>query len=170
MINLRNFLNLANNGNKRRNLMRIKILYCEVYLPLHLLVSSIVHNGENSMLTTLFTSKNTIAFIHNQNLFHFQIEVTWPRTASGTTPPPCPTAAWTSQIWREKNWARLFRRTWRNLWIFLERPESREWLRHWDCCVSFRSYLRCYPSFSCSRFRKHQMRNLLNIRWLIFED
>ena len=30
------FLNSANNGNKRRNLMRIKILYCEVYLPLHI--------------------------------------------------------------------------------------------------------------------------------------
>ena len=31
------FLNSANNGNKRRNLMRIKILYYEVYLPLHTL-------------------------------------------------------------------------------------------------------------------------------------
>ena len=30
------FLNSANYGNKRRNLMRIKILYYEVYLPLHI--------------------------------------------------------------------------------------------------------------------------------------
>ena len=30
------FLNSANNGNKRRNLMRIKILYSEVNLPLHI--------------------------------------------------------------------------------------------------------------------------------------
>ena len=29
------FLNLANYGNKRRNLMQTKILYCEVHLPLH---------------------------------------------------------------------------------------------------------------------------------------
>ena len=136
--------------------------------------STLLVSSKNTLLSylqanssLLFTSNDTIAFIHNQNLLLFQIEVTWPRTASGTTPPPCPTAAWTSQIWREKNWARLYRRTWQNLWIFLERPEFKEWLRRWDCCASFRFYLRCYPSFSCSRFRQHQMRNLLNIRWFL---
>ena len=35
LFDLEVFLNPANNGNKRRNLMRNKILYYEVYLPLH---------------------------------------------------------------------------------------------------------------------------------------
>ena len=48
----------ANNGNKRRNLMRYKILYFEVYLPLHKLTKKteinrkMLKNGKNSKKLT----------------------------------------------------------------------------------------------------------------------
>ena len=52
--------NQANNGNKRRNLMRIKILYYEVYLPLHIwVINSFIHSSkltiiQVNLLCTLF--------------------------------------------------------------------------------------------------------------------
>ena len=53
------FLNSANNGNKRRNLMRIKILYYEVYLPLHVLVHACTSQAIDHILHSSFFSLST---------------------------------------------------------------------------------------------------------------